>query len=146
MSSNGLGPRDPGASFPRTVRLRKRPEYQAIQQYGRRHPARDIIVLWQEGRTAETRLGVTVSRRVAKQAARRNQIKRWIREAFRRLPDRSTRRSLDIVVIARSQAVRSTYADVQAQLTTFWTKVEAEPPRASRPRRTRRPRGPRSGD
>ena len=141
MGSSGLP--SGGRAFPRTARIRKRPEFQAIQQHGHRIPTKDLIVLWQEGRTRETRLGITVSRRVAKQAVRRNRIKRWIREAFRQLPDRATRRSLDIVVIARGRAVTSTYGDVQAQLSRFWRKVETQPP----PRRSRRQRrrGRRSG-
>jgi len=129
-----------GCTFPKTARLRTRPEFQTLQQHGRRVPSRDLIILWQEGRTAATRLGVTVSRRVAKQAVRRNRIKRWIREAFRRLPDRDTRRSLDIVVIARSQALTSSFASIQRQLGQFWNRMD-NPPSAKRRRPRKRPSG-----
>jgi ribonuclease P protein component len=113
----------PRESLPASAKLRRRSEYQAIQQHGRRFPTQDLIILWQEGRSRCTRLGVTVSKRVAKQAVRRNRIKRWIREAFRRLPGRSTRPVIDMVVIARGGAPRSAFADLQRQLHTFWLKA-----------------------
>ncbi len=109
-------------TFPTAARLRKRSEFQAIQQHGRRFPTRDLIILWQEGRTSVTRLGITVSRRVAKQAARRNRIKRWIREAFRRSPQRHAKPPRDLVVIARSSAVRSDDQSIEKQLRMFWKK------------------------
>jgi ribonuclease P protein component len=104
------------------ARLRRRSEYQTIQQHGRRFPTRDLIILWQEGRSGCARLGVTVSKRVAKQAVRRNRIKRWIREAFRRLPDRASATTIDMVIIARNEASRSGFSEIQRQIDTFWQK------------------------
>lgn len=117
---NGSGRKPRGQAFPKTFRLRNRSEFQRVQAYGRRFPTRDLIILWQEGRTGCTRLGVTVSKRVAKQAVRRNRIKRWIREAFRLLPDREASRALDVEIIARNQAVRSSFQAVAFQIQSFW--------------------------
>ena len=117
----------PEQSLPGRARLHRRSEYQAIQQHGRRFPTRDLIILWQEGRSGCTRLGVTVSKRVAKQAVKRNRIKRWIREAFRRLPGRASAPVLDIVVIARNEAPRSVFAEMQRQILIFWHKTTHPP-------------------
>lgn len=125
MPADRRGPDAPDQSYPKACRLRRRSEYQVLQQHGHRFPTRDLIILSQPGRAERTRLGVTVSKRVAKQATRRNRIKRWIREAFRLLPDRSEGPPLDIVVIARGQAVHTAYAEVRAQLASFWRKARS---------------------
>ena len=62
----------------------------------------------------------TVSRRVSKKAWVRNRIKRWIREAFRRL--RGTSEGYDLLVIARPRATNATFADIRTELTTVLSK------------------------
>jgi len=112
---------DPGQKLPRRFRIRRRREYQKIQADGVRVSTRHLVILWTRSRWGVTRLGVTVSRKVAKQAARRNRIKRWIREAFRRLPRSPAEDpAIDMVVIARPPSVEATYQDVAEQLRRFW--------------------------
>lgn len=111
-----------GHCWPKTHRLRKRREFLLVQRRARKHPTADLVILWMPGRTAATRLGITVSRKVAKQATRRNQIKRWIRESFRRL-DLDRGRPLDVAVIARPRAVRAGYDTITQQLQDFWDRV-----------------------
>ena len=71
----------------------------------------------------QSRLGITVSRKVAKQACRRNRVKRWIREVARRLSMERAAPALDIVVIARPRAVGASYQDLRQQLERFWQSV-----------------------
>lgn len=111
-----------GQCWPKTHRLRKRREYLRVQHQARKHPTADLVILWMPSKTSATRLGITVSRKVAKQATRRNQIKRWIRESFRRL-DLDRGRPLDVAVIARPRAVRANYDMITRQLEGFWDRV-----------------------
>jgi ribonuclease P protein component len=87
--------------FPKAVRLTLRREFLAVQQRGRKLHAGAYLVLGLPNALGRPRLGVTVSSRIGN-AVVRNQVKRWVREAFRgaqgELP------ALDLVVIARSAA------------------------------------------
>ncbi len=112
-----------GHCWPKTLRLRKRREYLLVQRRARKHLTPDLVILWMAGRTPSTRLGITVSRKVAKQAVRRNRVKRWIRESFRRLDLDLATRPLDVAVIARPRAVRADYQTIQEQLASFWDGV-----------------------
>jgi ribonuclease P protein component len=113
-----------GQCWPKTFRLRKRREYLLVQRRARKHLTQDLVILWMAGRTSTTRLGITVSRKVAKQAVLRNRVKRWIRESFRRLDLDLASRPLDVAVIARPRAVRANYQTIRSQITSFWDRVE----------------------
>lgn len=67
-------------------RIRKRPDFQAIQRSGRRVSTRHFVLIVApraEGARA-SRLGITASRRVGN-SVRRSRLKRIVREAFRQL-------------------------------------------------------------
>lgn len=85
----------------RDQRVRKRSEYLAIQEGGRRVTADCLLFVFapRADAAAPARLGITASRRIGG-AVQRNRAKRLIRESFRQLqaqvPD-----ALDIVVVVR---------------------------------------------
>jgi ribonuclease P protein component len=86
----------------KAARLRRRREFLAVQERGRRVHARELVVVVLGPRVAGgPRLGVTVSSRVGN-AVVRNRIKRWVREAFRSLAPELP--AYDYVVIARAGA------------------------------------------
>lgn len=68
------------------------------------------------------RLGLSVSRRVSKQAAQRNRIKRAIRESFRR--HRPQLGATDYVVVAKTEAAAQDNRRLRAQLDAMWAKAE----------------------
>jgi ribonuclease P protein component len=79
--------------------VRLRSEYLAIQNGGRRVGGTNLLVFALAG---SGRMGITVSRKVGG-AVVRNQVKRWLRECYRR--GRSTLpRTVDFVVVARPAA------------------------------------------
>jgi ribonuclease P protein component len=102
-----------------------------VQRRAKKHLTADLVVLWMPGRRPNTRLGITVSRKVAKQATRRNRIKRWIRESFRQLDLELAPRPLDVVVIARARATQATQQQIAEQLMAFWLRVATGPPPAA---------------
>ena len=119
-----------GQCWPRAYRIRERREFLLVQRRAKKHLTKDLVVLWMPGRQGHTRLGVTVSRKVAKQATRRNRIKRWIRESFRRI-EMDWARPLDVVVIARNCATEASQAQILAQLAAFWQRVARRDPAGS---------------
>jgi ribonuclease P protein component len=90
----------PDGRRPRKGRLSRSAEFERVYRQGRSHANRWLVVYaFPRGEDAQTRLGVSVSRKVGG-AVHRNRVKRLLREAFAaeqgRLPD-----GLDLVVVAR---------------------------------------------
>lgn len=109
-------PDRPDFTFPPSHRLRRREEFLRVQRRGRRvHTAHFVlVVLPREDGERLRRVGITVTKKVAK-AVGRNRVKRVVREVFR------THRPLfpegcDVVVIAKSGASLLGYADVLAEI------------------------------
>jgi ribonuclease P protein component len=98
--------------FPRAARVRRRPEYLAIQNRGRRVSGTNLMLFAVAG---SGRMGVTVSRKVGG-AVVRNRVKRWIRECYRRgrgaFPG-----EVDFVVVARPAAADAGHAGICRELT-----------------------------
>lgn len=84
-----------------------------------------FTILWRPAPGRGSRLGVTVTKRVAS-AVGRNRVKRMVREAYRRWPDRN-RRPWDIVVIARAGAPALGGAEVARQLTAAFRRMQGGP-------------------
>jgi ribonuclease P protein component len=85
----------------KAARLRRRREFVAVQERGRRLHAEELVVLVLATGTNRPRIGITVSRRVGT-AVVRNRIKRWVREAFREAAPFMP--PVDVVVVARPAA------------------------------------------
>jgi ribonuclease P protein component len=69
----------------------------------------------------EPRLGVVISRKVARTAVARNRIKRLVRESFRY--EQQQLGSLDIVVIGRPGITRQTNRVITESLDKLWKKL-----------------------
>jgi ribonuclease P protein component len=109
MSSSGQ------ENFPKTARLRKRPEFLRLSRTGRKDHSGNFVVVTKVNDTGQTRLGVTVSSKVGN-AVVRNRVKRLVREFFRR-HRRELVRGLDVLVIAKENAKDITFSRVVDELT-----------------------------
>jgi ribonuclease P protein component len=95
-------------SFKKEDRILKRAEFLELTRSGRKVQNVCFIVFFKPGRLDHSRLGITVTRKVAK-AARRNRLKRLIREYFR-LHRRQLTQNWDINIVANKMA-----ADLSAE-------------------------------
>ena len=96
MSSGG------SEKFPKSARLRKRPEFLTLSQTGRKIHSAHFVIVSGKNESGKTRLGITVSSKVGN-AVVRNRIKRSVREFFRRRRA-ELHAGQDILVIARKSA------------------------------------------
>ena len=95
-------------SFKKEDRILKRSEFLELTRSGRKVRNDCFIAFFKPGRLDHSRLGITVTRKVAK-AARRNTIKRLVREYFR-LNRRHFNQNWDINVVAKKNS-----ADLSAE-------------------------------
>lgn len=98
-------------SFPKSARLRKRREYQAVQAAGQRLSLPHFVfVITARAESTGARIGIIASRKVGCSVVR-SRAKRLVREAFRALrrqfPD-----DVDVVVIVRRLSPGQGLADV----------------------------------
>lgn len=101
----------------RMERLRRRAEYLAVQQTGKKIHTDSFLVFVlarPELEAAPARLGVTVSKKVGN-AVKRNRVKRLVREAFRR-HKKQFPAGVDLVFIAKRTAVERSYEEVEKEL------------------------------
>ena len=108
--------------YTRADRIRKRPEFIHISNTGRRVQNSHFIVLFVTGSTQQSRLGVTVTKRVGN-AVTRNRIKRLFREYFRWNREKIGT-VLDLNVIAKKEAAGLTSAEVFTSLDSLFKKIE----------------------
>ncbi len=112
----------------REERIRRRAEYRAVYDAGRKAYGRFLIGFARESAGAGVRLGVTVTRKSGT-AVVRNRIRRRLKESFRRSPRRwpeAGRSGLDVVINARDAAAEATYADLAADLDRLLEKLTRE--------------------
>ena len=112
--------------FSSALRLRNRAEYERVQQNGRRHQARYLVLLATPNDLDHDRLGIIASRRLGG-AVIRVRAKRRIRELFRcHEPDATRSRGLvpmDLVVIPRRELIAAPFAAVAAEYETILAKA-----------------------
>ncbi|MGH9405778.1 MAG: ribonuclease P protein component [Terriglobia bacterium] len=69
-------------TFPKSLRLLRRPEYRRVYEEGRRRSARVCTIFYRSNGLPRTRLGITVPKAIGN-AVTRNRIRRRLREVFR---------------------------------------------------------------
>jgi ribonuclease P protein component len=106
-------------------RIRRRAEYLAVYDHGRRVPGRLMTVFLLENSLSRPRLGIAATRKYGS-AVERNRAKRLVREVFRR---HKPAVGIDIVVVPRREMIDAD--DVRVE-TEYVAVID---------RRARRPRG-----
>jgi ribonuclease P protein component len=102
-------------SRPKTTSLSRQSDFSSIYKRGKRHRSRlltAVVAAAPDGQDV-IRVAFVVSKKVAKQAVRRNRIKRRLREAFR-LQLSSAAPVMDFILIAQPEAAKADYAHLHA--------------------------------
>jgi ribonuclease P protein component len=109
--------------FPKSERLRRQKDIEACLREGKRykHPLMTLYVRWREG--GGKRIAFSVGRKVAKKATLRNQIKRWLREAYR-TKRWAMKEGVDLFVIAQPACAAANFQSVDAALTELLLKAK----------------------
>lgn len=110
--------------FPSSRRLRTSKEFLAVTRGRPRLRDELFIIQSRPNDHNHARLGVTVSRRVALRANRRNRLKRMIRESFRQ--QLSALCALDVVVIAQPAADRAGADQIRQSLDQHWQTIRKQ--------------------
>ena len=107
--------------FSKNMRLRKRGDFLRVQRLGGRVQSQAFLGLVLLGTSRGARLGITTTKRLGN-AARRNRIRRLVREAYRRglmrIPE-----DIDLVIVAKQRAVALSSADLFQDLTLLGNQV-----------------------
>jgi ribonuclease P protein component len=104
----------------RRLRVRRRSDFQSAISGKRFHSGRALVGFAAPGQTAQTRIGVTVSRQV-KGSVERSRARRRLREVARLGllgPDSPLRQvgiRYDVVLIARPAALEVSFAELKAE-------------------------------
>ena len=109
------------AGLPREARICRAGDFAALRQASGRFGGRCFSVRYRLNGLDHARLGLAISKRVSKRAVDRNRLKRLVRESFRRV--RQQLPPVDLMVMAREQALSLPGATLLAELDALWRKL-----------------------
>jgi ribonuclease P protein component len=109
------------ARFSRHQRLTRADDYKRVFHCGRRIRGSLFTLVVAPNVEADARLGMAISRKVARRAVDRNRLKRVVRETFRHL--QTDLAGWDVVVMAQPAARFQTRALLRAELGSLWRRV-----------------------
>ena len=103
-------------------RIKKNEEFQRVFKNGASFANRQLVLYYVRKENQEHfRVGLSVSKKIGN-AVMRNQIKRYLRQAFHDL-DSSIKPSFDLVVIARKPTNQMNYFQIKKSLTHVLSKT-----------------------
>ena len=119
-----LGGRDcqtGGNAFVKACRILKRSEFVRLSQKNRKVYNRYFLALFDQGIDGQTRLGITVTKRVGN-AVIRNQLKRYVREFFRQ-HRQSIESGMDVNIIVKKEASGIPSREVYLSLQSIFSRI-----------------------
>lgn len=120
-------------NFPRSHRLRKREDFNAVYEAKVRESRGPLTVYARPNGLPHSRMGISTSRKVGI-AARRNRIRRLLRESFRQL-QHELPRGYDLLVIVRAHEPLM-LAEYQKLIPAILSKLHERWQRKSEPKQT----------
>lgn len=127
----------PDRRFGPERRLRRRRDFSRVLSDGIRLNVRVVTIVVRPNEANHPRLGLAVSRRVARSAVARHRLKRHIRESFRH--HTASLAGLDVVVLANSGAAKMDSGRLRGLLTRGWCRAAGMVRRNEQGRQRREP-------
>jgi ribonuclease P protein component len=117
--------------LPGKRRIKKRRDFLDIQSSGIKAGSSHFTLVskasaLQVADQADSRIGITVTKKVDKRAVGRNRLKRLVREEFRTLRP-SFKKKMDLVVICKKGSSELEAAEIRAQLRLLFEKARLLP-------------------
>lgn len=108
--------------LPRLNRLTKKKDFEETYQQGKAVGGNFLLIKTKPNQEKQTRIGIVVSKKVAKKATERNKLKRRIREIVRK---KNTKDKLggDIVIIAKKPSAKASYRELEADWENVLSKL-----------------------
>ncbi|MBK6658563.1 MAG: ribonuclease P protein component [Proteobacteria bacterium] len=123
----------PSRRFRPEQRLRASADFTALLEAGHRYNDAWFVIYYRANAVDGARLGLAVSKRVARKATRRNQLKRLIRETFRGVSRGLP--SLDIFVLLKPLAATVDCEDLRGSVARAFSRLNANQARPSKTRK-----------
>ncbi|MBA3581455.1 MAG: ribonuclease P protein component [Gammaproteobacteria bacterium] len=110
------------AAFPRQARLLTAKDYQTVFANAQRFSTQTLIVLYSPTEALQPRVGLAISKKVARLAVQRNIIKRYVREFFRQ--NQFHIGSYDLVFLGKPSAGQASRTEIRQSLDYLWRKLK----------------------
>jgi ribonuclease P protein component len=114
-------------ALPKDRRLAKRREFVHVYETGYKLFSRYAVLFFAGNGLSRSRIGITATKKLGK-AHDRNRLKRWTREAYRRLraPLGIDARSVDVVINVKPNAADATFQDFSRELKRVLERVVSD--------------------
>lgn len=110
--------------FRRGLRLRDRADFKRLERKGRRRIGQFLIVIAHSNALDDSRIGLTVTRKVGN-AVQRNRWKRRLREIFRRNKEYVPTGYDFVVIVKRSAPADASFDELRSELLTLMNEASA---------------------
>lgn len=109
-------------SFPRTSRLLQADAFKRVFQRAERLSDRYWTLLYRTNERTNSRIGLAISKKVARRAVSRNRLKRIARETFRHVQVELG--AIDVVIMAKPHAQAATATELRRSIDRHWRKLQ----------------------
>jgi len=109
------------ASFPRSVRLLSKHDYQQVFNNPVRSSDFCFTILAISNSLDRSRLGLAIAKKTIARSTQRNRIKRLVRESFRH--EQLNTGTIDIVVLAKRGLEKVSNEDIRQSLGKHWSRL-----------------------
>ncbi|MBK8816590.1 MAG: ribonuclease P protein component [Methylococcaceae bacterium] len=107
--------------FPPALRLKKAAEFKKVFTNPVKSTDKYFTILATQTSFGHPRIGLAIAKKIIRKAVHRNVIKRTVRESFRL--ERQIMGSIDIVVLARKDAIDAPIDVLRKSLSKHWLKL-----------------------
>jgi ribonuclease P protein component len=108
--------------FPRQARITKTDDFSSVFSFRRRIYGDYMVFHYRKSVSGGARLGLVISKKIAKRSVDRNYMRRVLRELFRK--QRSCLLPIDLVIRATKVFHRSDFKDVEREFSELMAKLE----------------------